>query len=135
MTQSKALPTAYRSCPVGELEEIERINVGEVLFDRTGKPCPLCVISGHRIRSASCPLYPQKRTFVETSSLCRSSKTCRASQKLLPGSGYSKLPNGPENRGGAQMASYLLIESRDPYDSNDVWFCCDLARQLAEQGD
>ena len=33
------------------------------------------------------------------------------------------------------MASYLLIESRDPYDSNDVWFCCDLARQLAEQGD
>ena len=33
------------------------------------------------------------------------------------------------------MASYLLIESRDPYDSNDVWFCCDLARQLAQQGD
>jgi hypothetical protein len=33
------------------------------------------------------------------------------------------------------MASYLLIESRDPYDSNDVWFCCELARQLAEQGD
>jgi len=33
------------------------------------------------------------------------------------------------------MASYLLIESRDPYDSNDVRFCCDLARQLAEQGD
>ena len=45
MTQSKALPTAYRSCPVGELEEIERINVGEVLFDRTGKPCPLWVKS------------------------------------------------------------------------------------------
>ena len=33
------------------------------------------------------------------------------------------------------MASYLLIESRDPYDSNDVRFCCDLAKQLRQQGD
>ena len=29
------------------------------------------------------------------------------------------------------MARYLLIESRDPFDSNDVRFCCDLAQQLA----
>jgi len=30
-----------------------------------------------------------------------------------------------------RMARYLLIESRDPFDSNDVRFCCDLAQQLA----
>jgi len=29
------------------------------------------------------------------------------------------------------MANYLLIESRDPYESNDTRFCLDLARQLA----
>jgi hypothetical protein len=29
------------------------------------------------------------------------------------------------------MARYLLIESRDPFDSNDTRFCSDLARQLA----
>jgi predicted peroxiredoxin len=29
------------------------------------------------------------------------------------------------------MARYLLIESRDPFDSNDTRFCGDLARQLA----
>ena len=28
------------------------------------------------------------------------------------------------------MSKYLLIESRDPFDSNDTGFCCDLARQL-----
>jgi sulfur relay (sulfurtransferase) complex TusBCD TusD component (DsrE family) len=28
------------------------------------------------------------------------------------------------------MTRYLLIESRDPFDSNDVRFCCDLAQQL-----
>ena len=28
------------------------------------------------------------------------------------------------------MARYLLIESRDPFDSNDTRFCCDLAQQL-----
>ena len=28
------------------------------------------------------------------------------------------------------MARYLLIESRDPFDSNDTRFCCDLAAQL-----
>ena len=28
------------------------------------------------------------------------------------------------------MSKYLLIESRDPFDSNDTRFCCDLARQL-----
>ena len=33
------------------------------------------------------------------------------------------------------MANYLLIESRDPYDSNDTQFCCDLAKQLAQQGE
>ena len=29
------------------------------------------------------------------------------------------------------MPKYLLIESRDPFDSNDTGFCCDLARQLS----
>ena len=29
------------------------------------------------------------------------------------------------------MARYLLIESRDPFDSGDTRFCCDLATQLA----
>src|SRR5712692_6597403 len=29
------------------------------------------------------------------------------------------------------MPKYLLIESRDPFDSNDTRFCCDLATQLA----
>lgn len=29
------------------------------------------------------------------------------------------------------MSTYLLIESRDPFDSNDTRFCCDLAQQLA----
>jgi predicted peroxiredoxin len=29
------------------------------------------------------------------------------------------------------MAKYLLIESRDPFDSNDTGFCADLATQLA----
>jgi hypothetical protein len=28
------------------------------------------------------------------------------------------------------MPRYLLIESRDPFDSNDVHFCCGLAQQL-----
>ena len=31
----------------------------------------------------------------------------------------------------ADLAKYLLIESRDPFDSNDTRFCGDLARQLA----
>ncbi len=29
------------------------------------------------------------------------------------------------------MSRYLLIESRDPFDSNDTGFCRDLAQQLA----
>jgi sulfur relay (sulfurtransferase) complex TusBCD TusD component (DsrE family) len=29
------------------------------------------------------------------------------------------------------MPKYLLIESRDPFDSNDMGFCNDLAQQLA----
>lgn len=32
------------------------------------------------------------------------------------------------------MAAYLLIESRDPFDTNDVGFYYDLAKQLARQG-
>ena len=32
------------------------------------------------------------------------------------------------------MASYLLIESRDPFESADVAFCHDLARRLAASG-
>jgi len=31
------------------------------------------------------------------------------------------------------MPRYLLIESRDPFDSNDTGFCRDLAAQLAAQ--
>lgn len=33
------------------------------------------------------------------------------------------------------MAKYLLIESRDQFDSNDVAFCHDLSRQLSRRGD
>jgi sulfur transfer complex TusBCD TusB component (DsrH family) len=32
------------------------------------------------------------------------------------------------------MAGYLLIESRDPFESNDVNYYCDLARGLADAG-
>src|SRR6516165_100394 len=32
------------------------------------------------------------------------------------------------------MANYLLIESRDPFESADVGFCHDLARRLAAAG-
>ena len=32
------------------------------------------------------------------------------------------------------MAGYLLIESRDPFESKDVGYYCDLARGLAEAG-
>jgi hypothetical protein len=32
------------------------------------------------------------------------------------------------------MAKYLLIESRDPFESNDVGFCYDLAANLAREG-
>ena len=32
------------------------------------------------------------------------------------------------------MAKYLLIESRDPFDSNDVTFCYDLATGLKKDG-
>lgn len=32
------------------------------------------------------------------------------------------------------MAKYLLIESRDPFESNDVAFCYDLASDLARDG-
>ena len=32
------------------------------------------------------------------------------------------------------MAKYLLIESRDPYDSQDTGFCYDLAKDLAKDG-
>jgi sulfur relay (sulfurtransferase) complex TusBCD TusD component (DsrE family) len=32
------------------------------------------------------------------------------------------------------MAEYLLIESRDPFESNDVGYYYDLAKELAESG-
>lgn len=32
------------------------------------------------------------------------------------------------------MAKYLLIESRDPYDSHDTEFCYGLAKDLAQAG-
>src|SRR6266704_96260 len=32
------------------------------------------------------------------------------------------------------MTGYLLIESRDPFESNDVSYYCDLARGLVEAG-
>jgi hypothetical protein len=34
----------------------------------------------------------------------------------------------------ATMAKYLLIETRDPFESGDVVFCHDLARRLAAEG-
>src|SRR5262249_13413788 len=37
-------------------------------------------------------------------------------------------------RGTLNMANYLLIESRDPFDSNDVAFTYDLATGLAKAG-
>jgi sulfur relay (sulfurtransferase) complex TusBCD TusD component (DsrE family) len=33
------------------------------------------------------------------------------------------------------MAKYVLIESRDPFESNDVAFCRDLASQLKREGE
>ena len=33
------------------------------------------------------------------------------------------------------MAKYLLIESRDPFESNDVGFFCGLAKNLVKHGD
>jgi predicted peroxiredoxin len=33
------------------------------------------------------------------------------------------------------MAKYVLIESRDPFETNGVGFCRDLASRLAKQGD
>lgn len=32
------------------------------------------------------------------------------------------------------MATYLIIESRDPFASNDTGFCYDLAKRLAQRG-
>lgn len=32
------------------------------------------------------------------------------------------------------MTKYLLIETRDPFESSDVGFCHDLARQLVAEG-
>lgn len=32
------------------------------------------------------------------------------------------------------MANYLLIESRDPFESNETGYYCDLARGLADAG-
>jgi predicted peroxiredoxin len=39
-----------------------------------------------------------------------------------------------ESEGERPMAKYLLIESRDPYDSNDVAGNYDLATHLAKEG-
>jgi len=33
------------------------------------------------------------------------------------------------------MSHFLLIESRDPFETNDVEFCYDLAARLVRQGD
>jgi hypothetical protein len=35
---------------------------------------------------------------------------------------------------GVNVAEYLLIESRDPFESNDVGYYCELARGLVEAG-
>ena len=43
-------------------------------FRRQSEVCPLWVISRHRVTSASCPLFPSKRTFISavcTSALCQ----------------------------------------------------------------
>src|SRR4051812_17588198 len=43
-----------------------------------------------------------------------------------------KPPTEPADRiREVPMSKYLLIESRDPFDSNDTGFCVDLATQLA----
>src|SRR5271169_5517961 len=39
--------------------------------------------------------------------------------------------DGDSPHGRCSMPKYLLIESRDPFDSNDTGFCADLAAQLA----
>ena len=46
--------------------------------------CPLWVMSGHRVTSASCPLFPSKRTFISavcTSALCHQ-RTLQVTSKL-----------------------------------------------------
>jgi predicted peroxiredoxin len=38
------------------------------------------------------------------------------------------------NKGGTTMGKYLLIESRDPFESNDAIHWTDLAKGLAKEG-
>jgi hypothetical protein len=40
----------------------------------------------------------------------------------------------PQQEEGHNIAEYLLIESRDPFESNDVGYYCELARGLVEAG-
>jgi hypothetical protein len=40
----------------------------------------------------------------------------------------------PQQEESHNMAEYLLIESRDPFESNDVGYYCELARGLVEAG-
>ena len=85
------------------------------------RPCPLWVISGHRLTSASCPLFPLKRTFL--SAVCTSAEchkqTFRNSAVLSP-MDYDLLrtsrgsiragthkPDRPQWRGAADRACLL----------------------------
>jgi hypothetical protein len=53
---------------------VERTAARPLSFDQADWPvqCPLWVKSRHRIASASCPLFPSKRTFI--SAVCSSAK-------------------------------------------------------------
>jgi sulfur relay (sulfurtransferase) complex TusBCD TusD component (DsrE family) len=50
-------------------------------------------------------------------------------------SGANRTSSGVETAGDTAMAEYLLIESRDPFESHDVGYYYDLARGLVEAGD
>ena len=53
---------------MGILALVRENRMLEVILSQMSE-CPLWVISGHWGRSASCPLYPQKRTFVVVSAM------------------------------------------------------------------
>jgi len=57
--------------------------------DHSGRPCPLWVKSGHRSMSASCPLYPRKRTFIERVGM---SALCQKRTHALQQSGAEVMP-------------------------------------------
>ena len=63
-----------------------------------GSPCPLWVRSGHRTKSASCPLYPRKQTSLSSSCLSASPSSPASHQYALdqpgaPAPGRALLPH------------------------------------------